>query len=97
METPTGATLLKLSDTQLTLSDPKQDIRGRKVVDSAGQDIGEIDDLMIDNKEKKVRFLQVASGGFSSGERAAFVDNVAIGEQQTAHDAGDVGRGEAMD
>jgi sporulation protein YlmC with PRC-barrel domain len=64
METPTGATLLKLSDTQLTLSDPKQDIRGRKVVDSAGQDIGEIDDLMIDNKEKKVRFLQVASGGF---------------------------------
>jgi len=64
MEIPSGATLVKLSDTELTPADPQQDIRHRKVVDSAGESIGEIDDLMIDSKEKKVRFFQVASGGF---------------------------------
>jgi sporulation protein YlmC with PRC-barrel domain len=64
METPASAVLLKLSDTDLTLSDPSQDIRGRKVADSHGHEIGEIDDLVIDNQEKRVRFLRVASGGF---------------------------------
>jgi len=64
METPQGATLLRLSDTDLELPEPQKDIRGRKVVDSAGQEIGHVDELLIDSKEKKVRFMQVASGGF---------------------------------
>jgi sporulation protein YlmC with PRC-barrel domain len=53
-----------LTDTGLSLATPAEDIRGRKVLDANGKDIGEIDDLMIDDTEKKVRFIRVASGGF---------------------------------
>jgi CBS domain-containing protein len=60
----TKATLLRLSDTELTLADWSEDIRGRKALDMAGEELGEIDDLLIDGQEHKVRFLQVASGGF---------------------------------
>jgi sporulation protein YlmC with PRC-barrel domain len=56
--------LVKLGDTDLTIADPLQDIRGRKVVDRNGEDIGHVDALMIDQRERKVRFLRVASGGF---------------------------------
>jgi sporulation protein YlmC with PRC-barrel domain len=58
------ATLERLSDTDLTVAQPSQDVRGRKVVDRAGEDLGEVDDLLIDGEEKRVRFLHVASGGF---------------------------------
>ena len=64
MATSAKRTLVGLKDSQLTTSDSAEDIRSRKVVDAAGEDIGEIDDLLIDDQEKKVRFLRVASGGF---------------------------------
>jgi CBS domain-containing protein/sporulation protein YlmC with PRC-barrel domain len=57
-------TLVRLSDIDLTLADPAEDIRGRKALDMAGEELGEVDDLMIDEREEKVRFLQVTSGGF---------------------------------
>jgi sporulation protein YlmC with PRC-barrel domain len=57
------ATLVKLSDTEWTVAEPADDIRGRRVLDSEGEDVGEIDDLWIDAREHKVRLLQVASGG----------------------------------
>jgi sporulation protein YlmC with PRC-barrel domain len=60
----TNATLVKLSDTNLTLADRAEDIRNRDVLDTAGDEIGEVDDLLIDEREQKVRFLQVSSGGF---------------------------------
>jgi sporulation protein YlmC with PRC-barrel domain len=60
----TKATLLRLSDTDLTLADRTEDIRGRNVMDLSGEELGEVDDLLIDDQEHKVRFLQVASGGF---------------------------------
>ena len=56
--------LVKLGDTDLTVADPREDIRGRTVVDKAGEEIGHVDALMIDDQEQKVRFLQVAAGGF---------------------------------
>lgn len=56
--------LLRLSDTDLTVANPAEDIRGRRVVDKDGEDIGEVDDLLIDEPESRVRFLEVASGGF---------------------------------
>jgi sporulation protein YlmC with PRC-barrel domain len=40
------------------------DVRGRKVVDNAGEDIGQVDDLLMDDREDKVRLLRVAAGGF---------------------------------
>ena len=56
--------LVKLSDTGLTLTDPNQDIRNRKVIDQNDEEIGHVSGLFIDRDEKKVRMLQVAAGGF---------------------------------
>jgi len=60
----TSHNLLKLSDTDMTLGQRCQDIRGRQVVDTNGEEVGTVDDLMIDDAEQRVRFLRVASGGF---------------------------------
>jgi|SoiMethySBSTD1v2_1073268.scaffolds.fasta_scaffold502028_2 CBS domain-containing protein/sporulation protein YlmC with PRC-barrel domain len=57
-------TLIRLSDTDLTLAERAEDIRGRKALDMASEELGEVDDLLIDEREQKVRFLQVTSGGF---------------------------------
>ena len=59
----TRATLIRLSDTELTVADRADDIRGLDVLDISGEELGEVDDLLIDNAERKVRFLEVASGG----------------------------------
>lgn len=56
--------LVRLGDTDLTVADPAEDIRGRTVVDTVGREIGEVDGLLIDTQEAKVRLLEVASGGF---------------------------------
>jgi CBS domain-containing protein/sporulation protein YlmC with PRC-barrel domain len=58
------ARLVRLSDTNLTLADPAEDIRGLEAVDMAGEQLGTVDDLFIDEQERKVRFLEVSSGGF---------------------------------
>ena len=58
------AALRRLSDTELTVADPAEDIRDRKVIDRDGEELGEVDDLLIDERDKRVRFLEVASGGF---------------------------------
>jgi len=64
MATQPTATLEKLSDSNLTVQDPNADIRGRKVLDKNGDEVGKVDDLMIDDREHKVRLLEVESGGF---------------------------------
>jgi sporulation protein YlmC with PRC-barrel domain len=57
-------TLVKMGDANLTVADPSEDIRGRKVLDKNGDEVAKVDDLMIDNRENKGRLLQVESGGF---------------------------------
>ncbi len=57
-------TLVRLSDSDLTLAGEADDARGRTVVDRNGEEVGQVDDLLIDPDERRVRFLQVASGGF---------------------------------
>jgi sporulation protein YlmC with PRC-barrel domain len=57
-----AAILVRLSDTDLEIPDD-QDIRGRKVSDRDGNEIGKIADLLIDPRQRRVRFLQVISGG----------------------------------
>jgi sporulation protein YlmC with PRC-barrel domain len=52
-----------MSDSKLTVKDPDEDLRGRKVVDKAGVEIGVVNDLLLDDRESKVRFLRVGSGG----------------------------------
>lgn len=56
--------LLQLSDEPITLAEKSMDIRGRDVLDRGGQDIGRVDDLLVDADERKVRFLKVKSGDF---------------------------------
>ncbi len=55
--------LRTLDDSEMTLADSAEDVRGRTVMDQAGQEIGEVDALLLDDAESKVRFLRVASGG----------------------------------
>ncbi len=64
MTESTQATLVKLGDTDLTVADSAPDVRGRKVIDRHGDEIGMVDDLLIDDRESKVRFLRVGAGGF---------------------------------
>ena len=56
-------TLIKIGDTDLKLASKDEDIRGRSVIDSAGEKIGEVKELMVDETESKVRFLEIGSGG----------------------------------
>ena len=86
--TDTPATLLRLSDSDLTVSDPAEDIRGRAVVDRDGEEVGKVDDLMIDDREHKVRFMRVASGGFLGiGEQTFMIpiDAITRIEGDTVH------------
>jgi sporulation protein YlmC with PRC-barrel domain len=53
-----------MSESHLTTRNRDEDIRSRQVVDASGHDIGEIEALIIDDQDEKVRFLRVASGGF---------------------------------
>lgn len=55
--------LFKLSDSPLRVADRNEDIRGRKVVDESGGSVGKVADLFIDERERKVRLLQVNAGG----------------------------------
>jgi sporulation protein YlmC with PRC-barrel domain len=62
-QTSIGA-LHRLTDSELRLADPKADIRGHQVVDRDGDQLGKVDDLLVDEQEQKVRFVQVEAGGF---------------------------------
>ncbi len=64
MNASTPGTLIKLSETEEVVRRPDEDIRGRDVRDRAGQDLGKIKDLLVDAEEDRVRFIEVASGGF---------------------------------
>jgi sporulation protein YlmC with PRC-barrel domain len=69
-----SGTLMRLGDSDQTLADPTDDIRGRKVVDRDGHEIGKVDDLLIDVEHRKVRLLGVAHGGlFGIGATPLFV------------------------
>ncbi|HEX5387168.1 MAG TPA: PRC-barrel domain-containing protein [Gemmatimonadales bacterium] len=78
--------LLHLSDTDLALENPVWDVRGRKVLDADGEEIGEVDDLLIDAAERRVRFLQVSSGGFLGlGETRFLIPSGAVDEVTPEH------------
>ncbi len=79
-------TLIKLSDSQAAVADLADDLRGRKVKDEEGNDIGRVVDLLLDDHERKVRFLLVDHGGFLGfGRTRSFLPVDAITEI-TEHD-----------
>lgn len=55
--------LTKLGDTDQTVADPGEDVRGRKIKDSDGEDLGTVADLLVDEAEQHVRFLVAEHGG----------------------------------
>src|SRR5690348_16824706 len=79
MATPGTGTLSKLSETGQTVASDDEDIRGRKVKDKDGEDVGKVADLLIDDAEHKVRFLLVEHGGFLGiGDTKSFIPVDAI-------------------
>ncbi|PYI64545.1 PRC-barrel domain-containing protein [Arthrobacter livingstonensis] len=71
--------LIKLSDAGETVAVGDEDLRGRSVRDKDGNDLGKVDDLLLDARENKVRFLEVASGGFLGlGKTKSFIPIDAI-------------------
>lgn len=75
------ATLYTLGDRGDTVDGPTNDVRGREVKDKAGASIGKVADLLVDDKEHKVRFLLVEHGGFLGfGETKTLIPVDAITE-----------------
>jgi sporulation protein YlmC with PRC-barrel domain len=73
MSEPAG-TLTPLSETDQMVADPGDDVRGRTVIDSAGENVGTVADLLVDNAEGKVRFLKVEHGGILGfGAASSFI------------------------
>jgi sporulation protein YlmC with PRC-barrel domain len=62
-----------------------QDIRGRTVLDRDGNEIGKVDDLLIDTDENRVRMLRIEHGGvLGIGATPLFVPAEAV--QQLTED-----------
>jgi sporulation protein YlmC with PRC-barrel domain len=83
--TSDSALLVLLSDTDRTVSSDDEDIRHLKVKDVDGTDVGRVTDLLIDERECKVRFLLVEHGGFVGFGRTKTLipvdDITAIGDE----------------
>lgn len=78
--------IVSMNDTDLAPGDPAEDVRDRTVVDVNGDDIGHVEDLMLDQDESKVRFLQVGAGGFLGiGERKFLIPVDAISRIDDDH------------
>lgn len=88
MELSDTAKLVRLSDTNLALEHAAEDVRGCAVIDSDGKEIGHVDDLMVDETHKKVRFIVVGAGGFLGLGETKFwlpVDAVRSVKDSTVH------------
>jgi sporulation protein YlmC with PRC-barrel domain len=72
---------VKFSNSDFVFENPEQDIRGKDVYDTYGEQIGSVDDLYIDRQERKVRFLEVGAGGFLGiGEKHFLVPVASVTE-----------------
>ncbi|HEU4681113.1 MAG TPA: PRC-barrel domain-containing protein [Gemmatimonadales bacterium] len=57
-------TLRALNESEVMLTDLREDLRGREVRDIAGEKIGTVDEVLVDDREKQVRLVLVGAGGF---------------------------------
>lgn len=53
------STLVRLDDTDLTLEVPSDDLRGRHVVDRNGDELGDVDGLIIDEDRGPLQLLRL--------------------------------------
>jgi sporulation protein YlmC with PRC-barrel domain len=63
MTSSDSGTLYTLGDRGQTINGSTNDVRGREVKDKNSNSIGKVTDLLIDDREQKVRFLLVEHGG----------------------------------
>ena len=56
--------LTKLSETELPLEEPWQDMRGLDVYDIQDEQIGSVQDLYVDREVRLASYLIVSAGGF---------------------------------
>ena len=56
--------LTKLSETEVPLEEPWQDMRGLDVYDIQDEQIGSVEDLYIDREVRLASYLVVSAGGF---------------------------------
>ncbi|HEY1686021.1 MAG TPA: PRC-barrel domain-containing protein [Tepidisphaeraceae bacterium] len=78
--------LLRFSKSGLTLSASAEDVRGYIVIDEKGASVGHVEDLLIDDSEKRVRFLLVGDGGFLGiGEHRILIPVDAVGRIHKNH------------
>lgn len=57
-------TLQNINQSEFTLENPADDIRGYTVHDVSGEKLGKVDNLIVDVDARKVRFMQIGHGGF---------------------------------
>lgn len=55
--------LLPLHEDEVALAEDDDDVRGLVVLDASGHRVGEVDDILVDDAERRARLLVVASGG----------------------------------
>jgi sporulation protein YlmC with PRC-barrel domain len=55
---------VKLSEEDLDLDEPWQDIRGLEVYDLDGEQVGSVEELYVERDSRLPRFLVVSAGGF---------------------------------
>jgi sporulation protein YlmC with PRC-barrel domain len=61
METGNGGTLVPLGEQAESPGGGQQDLRGRRVFDRAGEEIGNVRDLLLDGDTGQIRILVVAA------------------------------------
>jgi sporulation protein YlmC with PRC-barrel domain len=70
-----------LKDSDLRLADSRADIRDFQVVDRDGERLGKVEDLLVDDREQKVRFIEVGTGGFLGlGKKRFLLPVESVGE-----------------
>ena len=63
-----------LGESRFAFANPYQDVRGWKVQDTDGVELGHLADVLIDEHAQKVRFLKIAHGGlFGFGTSHSFI------------------------
>lgn len=78
-QTRTGIGLVRLGDSDFVPANSEDELRGKDAYDAEGQRIGSVEDLYIDRKVRKVRFLEMSAGGFLGiGEKQYLVPVEAV-------------------
>ena len=63
-KTTQKAVIFSLRESGMKFRDPAHDIRGREVFGRDGKKMGTIEDVLMDDKHSRIRFIEVAHGGF---------------------------------